>query len=246
MQSKKTSAAYRVIKWLVWLFYPKTQVENTELLPDEPCIIVGNHSQMNGPIACELYFPGRRYIWCAGEMMHAKEVADYAFSDFWSQKSVLTRPFYRLLSYIITPLSVCVFNNANTIGVYHDGRIMSTFKNTVSALKDGANVIIFPEHDKKYNNIVYEFQDKFIDIARLYHKRTGKALPFVPLYIAPKLKTMYLGKPITFCPDAPIEEERKRICTYIAEEITAIARSLPTHTVVPYRNIPRRYYPKNK
>ena len=33
---------------------------------------------------------------------------------------------------------------------------------------------------------------------------------------------------------------------HIAEEITAIARSLPTHTVVPYRNIPRRYYPKNK
>lgn len=245
MEGKKTSFLYKIIKGLVWLFYPKMKVMGAEKLTDEPCIIVGNHTQMNGPIAAELYCPGKHYTWCAGEMMHLKDVPEYAFRDFWSQKPRWTHPGYKLLSYIIAPLSVCVFNNANTIGVYHDTRLMGTFKNTAKRLQEGNHIVIFPEHDVKYNHILYEFQDRFIDVAKLYYKKTGRALSFVPLYIAPKLKTMYFGNPIQFAPDAPIAEERRRICDYLMQEITEIAVSLPEHTVVPYRNIPKKLYPSN-
>ncbi len=200
---------------------------------------------MNGPIACELYFPSNRYTWCAGQMMKLKEVPAYAYEDFWSGKPRYCRPFYKILSHIIAPLAAFIFNNANTIAVYRDNRILSTFKTTVSKLKEGANIVIFPGHNVKHNNIIYDFQDKFIDIARLYHKRTGKELSFVPLYIAPKLKQMYLGKPIKFSAEAPITNERRRICDYLMTEITDIARSLPKHTVIPYRNIPKKDYPTN-
>lgn len=244
-EGKKTSLLFRVIKWLVRVFYIKYEVEGQENLPDEPCIVVGNHTQMHGPLASELYFPGYSYTWCAGEMMHLKEVPEYAFTDFWSQKPKYTHPVYKLLSYLIAPLAVCIFNNANTIGVYRDGRIMSTFKETVKRLNEGARVVIFPEHDVKYNNIVYEFQEGFVDIARLYYRRTGKELTFVPLYIAPKLHKMYLGKPIRYNAAAPKGEEPKRICSYLMDEITQMARSLPEHTVIPYRNIPKKYYPSN-
>lgn len=234
-----------MIKALVRLFYPKMEVIGTENLPEEPSIIVGNHTQMNGPIACELYFPGNRYIWCAGQMMHLKEVPAYAYRDFWSNKPQYIRWFYKLLSYIIAPLSVCVFNNANTIGVHRDNRIISTFKETVQKLQEGSSVIIFPEHDENYNHILCNFQEKFIDIARIYHRKTGVELSFVPLYIAPYLKKMYIGKPIRFSSSVPIKEERQRICGYLMEQITEIACSLPQHTVVPYRNIPKKYYPSN-
>ena len=240
-----SKALYNVIKWLVWLFYPKTKVVGAENLPEEPVLVVGNHAQMNGPIVCELYFPGKRYTWCAGQMMHLREVPDYAFQDFWSQKPKAVRWFYRLLSYIIAPLSVCVFNNADTIGVYHDARILSTFKNTVKRLSEGASVVIFPEHGIEYNHIVYDFQDKFIDIAKLYYKKTGKELAFVPMYIAPELKKMFLGTPIRFCAGNAIEEERRRICDYLKEEITRIAVEQPRHRVVPYLNIAKKDYPTN-
>lgn len=245
MNKQKTSLMFRILKGLIWLIYPKIEVVGTENLPDNPAIIVGNHTQMNGPIACELYFPGNRYTWCAGEMMHLKEVPAYAYRDFWSGKPKYSRWFYKILSYIIAPLSVCVFNNANTIGVYRDKRIISTFRNTVSKLQDGANVVIFPECNEKHNHIIYNFQDKFIDIAKLYYKKTGKELSFVPLYIAPKLKKMYLGKPICFSASNDLEQERRRICDYLMAEITEIACNLPLHTVVPYRNIPKKYYPTN-
>lgn len=245
MEEKKTTFAYKVIKAVVRLCYPKLEVVGAEHLPAEPAILVGNHTQMNGPIAAELYCPGRHYTWCAGQMMHLKDVPAYAFQDFWSRKPKYTHGLYRLLSYLIAPLSVCVFNNANTIGVYRDTRIVGTFKNTVKRLQEGNYVVIFPEHDVEYNHILYAFQDRFIDVAKLYYKKTGKELCFVPLYIAPKLKGMYLGKPIRFCPDNPMDQERTRIRDYLMQQITDIACGLPEHTVVPYRNIPKKYYPSN-
>jgi hypothetical protein len=236
---------FKAIKYLVRLFYPKIEIVGMENLPDKPVVIVGNHTQLHGPIACELYFPDNYYTWCAGQMMKLKEVPGYAYTDFWSQKPKIIRPLFKLVSYIIAPLSVLIFKNAHTIAVYKDKRILSTIRETISKLQDGNSVVIFPEHDKKYNNIIYDFQEGFVDVARLYYKRTGKELSFVPLYIAPKLKKMYLGKPIIFSADAPIAKERRRICDYLMQEITDIARSLPEHTVVPYRNIPKKYYPTN-
>ncbi len=242
---KKGATLYNVLKWFVWLFSPKMKVEGLENLPREPVILVGNHTQIYGPIAAELYAPGEHYTWCAGQMMHLKDVPAYAFQDFWSQKPGYTHWFYKMVSYLIAPLSVYVFNHANTIGVYHDTRIVSTFKKTVNALQEGANVVIFPEHDVKYNQIVYEFQDKFVDVAKLYYKRTGKEVAFVPMYIAPKIGKMCIGEPIRFCADNPMKEECRRVSSYLMTKITQMACALPEHTVVPYRNIPKKYYPKN-
>ena len=246
MHGTGSALLYRGIKGLVRFFYPKIMVEGAENLPDESCIIVGNHAQIHGPIASELYFPAKRYTWCAGEMMHLKEVPDYAFSDFWSGKPKWNRWFFRLLSYIIAPLSVCIFNNADTIGVYHDARLMTTFRTTLQRLQEGASVVIFPERDAPYNHILCDFQEKFVDIAKLYYKKTGKVLAFTPIYLAPNLKKMVLGAPVYFRPDAPIQQERKRICLELKDAITQMALALPPHTVVPYQNISKKHYPRSR
>ena len=222
------------------------KIVGEENLPGDAAVIVGNHAQMNGPICAELYFPGKRRTWCNSEMMHCREVPAYAREDFWRNKPKYSKWFYALLSYAIAPISACVFTNAYTIPVYHDNRLLTTFKQTVSSLQEGANIIIFPESRKPHNSIVNQFQDKFIDTARFYYKRTGKELNFVPLYIAPALKTMYIGQPVPFNSEASIEQERARITKYLTEEITAIGENLPRHRVVPYDNIPRKDYPVNR
>jgi len=101
-------------------------------------------------------------------------------------------------------------------------------------------VVIFPEHDCPYNHIVSEFQDKFIDVARLYYKKSGKALSFLPIYIAPDAKKICFGAPIAYEPGNSIAAERSRISRELMEAITRLALELPPHRVVPYRNIPRR------
>lgn len=243
---RKNKLFYHIVKGGTRLLYPYTELFGLENLPREGAVIVSNHAQIHGPITCELFFPEERYIWCAGEMMHMKEVPHYAYTDFWSQKPGYTHWFYKALSYLIAPLSACVFTNADIIPVFRDTRMVATFRTTVEKLQAGAKVIIFPECSRKHNAIVYEFQDKFVDTARFYYKKTGKALSFVPMYIAPRLHQMCLGKPVVFRPDAPIAEERRRICDKLMEEITVLAQNLPVHRVIPYRNIPKKLYPTNR
>ena len=246
LNQKQSSLLYRIVRWFVWLFSPKYRIEGIDKLPKEPCVIVGNHSHMYGPIAGEFYTPGPHAIWCAGQMMNKEEVSAYAYQDFWSGKPKAFLWFYKILSHLIRPVAMLVFHNAHTIPVYHDTRLISTFRLSIESLQDGNSIVIFPECYDEYNNIVHGFQDKFVDLARFYYRKTGKALSFVPLYVAPKLKKLFYGDPILFHPETPIEEERTRICKLLMEAITTIALAQPNHTVVPYPNVSKRLYPKSK
>lgn len=231
---------------VVRLFYRKRKFIGIDNIPEEPSIIVGNHAQLHGPLSCELFFPTNKYIWCIGQMMKIKEVPTYAYKDFWSYKPKYIRWLYKIFSYIIAPISSYYLSKADTIAVYKDARLLSTYRETMDKLDEGANIIIFPECHEEFNNIVNEFQDKFIDLAKLYYKKTGKELSFVPMYNAAKLRTIVFGKPIKYNFNIDIDEQRKIICYHLKNEITNIAKELPVHTVIPYKNISKKRYVKSK
>ena len=241
-----SAALYRCIRRVVQWVYPRTRVEGAQNLPDGPCVIVGNHAQVHGPIACELYLPGKHYTWCAGEMMRVKDVPAYAYRDFWSGKPKRVRWLFRIASYLIAPLAACVFSNANCIAVYRDTRALSTFRETLARLREGARIVVFPEENVPGNGLLWHFQRGFVDVARMHYARTGEALSFVPLYVAPELHALYLGRTVVFDPHAPVAGERERVCEALAAAITGMARDLPAHTLVPYPNLPKREYPSNK
>lgn len=245
MEQKETPRSYRLLKRCVRKLYPRMEVCGAENLPDEPVVLVANHCQLHGPIISELYLPGEHDTWCIGEMMHRREVPAYAFQDFWSGKPRYTHWFYRIVSHLIAPLSVFVFRNANTIPVYHDGRLMHTFQETLDRLCEGASIVIFPEHYAPYSNVVHDFQDKFVDIARQYYRKTGKILQFVPVYNAPALRRVVIGTPIPFTPDMPMKQQCRQICDRLMNAITELACALPPHRVVPYPNVSRKYHPMN-
>ena len=228
----------------VKFFYPVPELKNTDNLPEEAFVYVGNHAQMNGPITAQLYYPGKPYIWTIGEMMNLKEVPAYAYEDFWRHKK--NKLFYKALSYIIAPLSVIVFNNARTIAVYHDARLLKTIRESMDKLDEGKSIVIFPENRNSYNNIVDDFEEHFVDLARYYYRKSKKRLVFVPVYHAVNLNEVYFGKGIKYNPDNSIDTERERICDYLKKEITNIAVSLPVHKVIPYDNIGKKNYVLNK
>ncbi len=243
---KKKGKFFLFLESMVRFFYGKKEFVGLENIPDEACVIVGNHSQIHGPLTAELLFPKKKYIWLIGHMMSAKEIPAYAMEDFWPYKPKSTRWFYKIVAHIIAPLFAYLHRNADGIGVYKDMRIMNTFKQSVTGLKEGAHIIIFPECHTPYNEIVNEFQDNFVDVARLYYKSTGKELNFVPMYNAPKLKKVVFGKPIKYNANAPVEEHKKEIRDELKQAITNLAKELPVHTVVPYANIKKKDYPKSK
>ena len=246
MGERAAERTYRVIKGALNRIYPKIRLEGLEKFPDEAVIFVGNHCQAHGPLVGELRLPFPRKTWCAEEMMTRDEVAAYAYRDFWAWKPAWTHPFYKLLSHMIVPLAVILFNHAETIPVYRDNRVLSTFRTTVQTLEAGTSVLIFPEYDRHCNRILDDFQDRFIDLAKLYHRRSGKALAFVPVYICPVLHRVCFGEAVRFDPTAPMDAERERIKAELIARITALAEALPRHRVVPYRPQPKKNWPYNR
>ena len=244
--TKKKPLLFKFIRSIMRIFYKDRKLIGVENIPSEPSLIIGNHAQMHGPLSCEFFFPTKKYIWCIGEMTKCKEVPSYAYKDFWSLKPKWIRWFYKLLSYLIALPCSYALSRADTIAVYKDARILHTFRESVEKLGEGANIVIFPECPTKFNNIVNEFQDKFVDVARLYYKKYNKEISFVPMYNAATLKTIVFGKPIKFDVNKPIEEQRKVICDYLKKEITRLAEELPVHTVVPYLNVKKKNYPKSR
>ena len=245
-KKNKKGLLFRIVKNGFKKKLDKFEIIGSENIPDEPSLIIGNHAQMHGPIFAEVNFPYNRTTWCMGCMHHLKEIPPYIIDDFWPYKKKGTVWFYKFLSWLLAPLCHYIFTNADTIGVYKDARGITTFKNSILALEEEKHIIIFPECHTKYNNIINEFQDKFIDLAKLYYKSTKKELSFVPVYIAPTIKTIIYGKPIKYNHNEDICIQRKTICDYLKNKITSLAKSLPLHTVIPYENIKKKNYPKSK
>lgn len=243
---KKRSLLYIILRALVKFFYHKREVVGIENLPEEPSLIIGNHAQIHGPIATELYYPRKKQTWCIGQMMNKKEVQKYAFNDFWKNKPKWNRWFFKLISYIMPPFSESIFKSADALAVYKDARLFSTFKDTMKALQNGFDVVIFPENPKEYNEIVNDFQLHFVDVAKLYYGKHKKEISFVPMYHAARLHKIVIGKPIKYDHTLSIEEQRENVCKYIQDEITSLAKDLPVHKVLPYNNVGRKNYPNSK
>ena len=240
---RKKGVVYKICAPFVRLFYKKVKFIGLENLPKEPCIIAGNHAQMHGPANAELNFPTKKLIWCDGPMMNRKEFPKYAYNNFFGGKPNL---FQKLFVRLLTPLITNIFNTADALPVYRDMRIMKTYKATADALNEGVNVVILPECPEEFNEITNKFNEYFVDVARFYYKHTKKELSFVPMYYCRALKKTLFGKPIKFDANAPIETERKRICEYLMDEITILAKSLPAHKVIPFNNVKKKDYKMSK
>lgn len=243
---KKKGLFFKLVYLIAKLRVGKYKFVGLDNIPDEPSLIISNHAQTYGPVVSQTRYPFKVHAWCTGEMLNKKEIPEYAMKDFWASRSKFKRGVCRIFIKIIAPFVAHEFNGLNAIGVYKDARIMVTFKHTVELLKQGEHIIIFPEKHSPYNNVINDFQDKFIDVARLYYKTTGKEVNFVPTYIAPRLKTVVFGRPIAFNAKIDVNVLREEIGKYLKEEITNLALELPLHRVVPYENLPKKKYPYSK
>ena len=244
-EEKKKPFLYRILYRIVRAVSPDYELEGEENVSGDPVIIVGNHTQMYGPVAGEMFMPRDNYIWCVHEMMDRKEAPEYSFNDFWSGKPGYIRWFYRILSKAIGSLCELIFKNSHTIAVYRDKRIITTVRDTLHRLREGYDVVIFPENSEKHNNILNGFHENFVDIARFWYRESGKELRFVPMYICPDLDRIRFGEPVQYDHEAVLDDERKRITGLLQDSITRMALSMPRHTVVPFLNVSKKDYPKN-
>ena len=166
-------------------------------LPDAK-LFIANHSAANGPFTYELFFPHTFRPWGAHQMCgNYKERWDYLYYIFYQQKLHFCKPVAFIIATLFAVISKLCYNGAELIPTYHDIRMKNTITTSLNILKDGGNVLIFPENsDDGYHEVLKEFHPGFVTLAKYFKKRTGKDLPICTVYFSGKKNRMVIDKPV--------------------------------------------------
>ena len=183
---------------------------------DNPIVFLGNHAEIYGPIASALCFPVDVRFWVINMMMFDKKVVRaYMYENTFSKKTFLPVFIRRLLAWYLGWLSVNVMNALRAIAVYRDSplKLRQTLRESVEALENGENLMIFPEHpDGKYEKGgVSEFSPGFLMLAEAWWKKSGKKLRILPVYANREERTFTYGDEIVYEPEKGFAAEQERI-----------------------------------
>lgn len=229
------------------LLFPKRTV-NYEEQPEkgEVAVYVCNHSGAIGPANMAAWFDQPFRPWSISCLFDKRIAPNFIFHDFLLGRSRKFKKPYRLLAKIIAKLLPPLVKQQNPILVHRNSaRIMQTFKESVAALKEGNNLVVFPECPHKFSNYVSELYEGFIDVARLYNRDTGRKLKFYPVYIPADIRTISIGKPIEYNINVKASDERKLIADYLKQNMDRLARTLHTKKAVPFlKEEFYEYYPE--
>lgn len=231
---------YKIVRGALRMNYPHAETTFEEQPDAEPAVFVCNHSAVRGPIMMTLDFKRKHQTWTVSYALDSKQASNFAFHDIFFGNSRRCKWFWRMLSHIVAKLLPPLLYYSDTIPVYHDKNIIKTFKQSVKALNEGEDLVIFAESPKRYSEYICELQQGFVDIARLYYRKSKKAIKFYPVYLEKKNAVISVGKPITYDPEQPLDEQREVIAAYLRDNIDRLAGKLPPHKPVPF--LPERWY----
>ena len=239
MKRKRKSLYYKIVSAILHLVVPRAKTVFEVDPGDEPVVFVSNHASINGPLMMTFYFSRRCRIWAIAEALDKTHTRSYAFHDVLVGEGKKSFGFWKFVAGVIK-VALPPILIYNTITVYRDKRILETFRNSMDALKNGEDIVIFGESTERYSEYVNEIQPGFAGLGRMYFRQTGKRLRFYPVYLNKENRLISVGSPIEYDPDMDPEEFKKTVCAFIRDGIDHLGRTMKPHKPIPF--LPPNWY----
>ncbi len=213
-----------------FLFHRIRGKENVPGDTDSSLVFVCNHGEIYGPIVTNLYVPFSFRPWVISDMMDVEAIASRCAEGtftLWNLPEKWRMPIAKA----VAPFMAWIMRSVDAIPVYYQepARLRQTFRQSISAMEAGDNILLFPEnsddtpdHHYKLSGVSHFFTG-FTMLAPMYYKKTGKRAVFVPIYADKKKRVLTFGTPTEYDPDNDAEAERDRICDYLRGEMLKIA-----------------------
>jgi hypothetical protein len=194
-----------------------------------PSIFVCNHSQIYGPVAAILNIPFDFKPWILNEMVDNEKIADHIQKGTFDRQKWILKPLRNKMGKIFGPVIAWAMQSTEPIPVLRDeGRdMLKVISMSVDALEAEDNILIFPENPFTTGGYVVEgvgeFFSGFVNIARDYHRKTGKTVTFYSVFANKKKRTLTFSKGIAFNPEMSFKEEKERITNILRNEMLKMA-----------------------
>ncbi len=174
------------LKVLCNLFTKKYECNIVE--KDEPCVYVCRHLNMFGPIVTLKSFDFDIHPLVLNVFFTKKSCEEHFRSITFSKNGQKNKKFsvkIKFFSFIVPK----IIKSIQGVPVYRNYNPIKTLKISVDFLQKGESLIVYPDINYKANyDVVSDIYDGFLILSRLYKKRTGKELKFIPLIIDKKNK----------------------------------------------------------
>lgn len=115
-------------------------------------IILSNHEGTDAPMSFEIYGNKPIRFWGSHEMNSGLiKMYKYQSKVYYHEKKHWNLFAARMFCLIASPLTNLFYKGLNLISTYPDGRFRNTIKESLTAINNGENVVIFPEKSTNYS-----------------------------------------------------------------------------------------------
>lgn len=191
--------------------------------PTKNAIILSNHEGTDAPMSLEIYcqFPIR--MWGTYEMNSGlRKMYKYQTEVYYHQKKHWNLHLARLFCLLASPLTNLFYKGLKLISTYRDANFMRTIKESYQAIKDGNNIVIFPEKSPDgYLAELQGFYAGFLVFAQ-YCFKNGIDTPIYVSYFKLKERTYVFDKPILFSELKSKFETRDEMVEYLLNKCNSL------------------------
>ena len=160
-------------------------------------VILSNHEGTDAPLSLEMYSGKKLTMWGAWEMNSGLvSIYKYQTRVYYHEKKHWNLFLARLFCLLASPLTNLFYKGLNLISTYRDARFRRTLKESIAALQQGENIVVFPEDSAKgYLPELEGFFPGFVMLAEVCFRKGMD----VPIYV-----TYFKKKELRYIIDAPV------------------------------------------
>ncbi len=189
-------------------------------------LILSNHEGTDSPMSLELYadFPIR--FWGAHEMNSGlKKMYKYQSEVYYHQKKHWNLVGAKTFCLVASPLTNLFYKGLNLISTYPDGRFKNTLNESVSAIKEGDNIVIFPEDSSEgYLAEMKSFYAGFVLLADTLLKQ-GIDADIYPSYFNKASKIYLFDEPLKYSDLKKQSKNKQEIAQTLLERCNALGKA---------------------
>lgn len=152
--------------------------------PETPAVYVCRHLNMHGPYTTLKWLPFQVHPFSLNVFFSDETaIRQYREYTFSVRRGKPVRKF-SLQAWITGKVTVRLLRSFQAIPVYRDSQAIRTMRQALKYLERGDSLIVWP--DMRYTETYEqpcEIYSGFLYLGELYKAKTGKELPFIPLYV---------------------------------------------------------------
>lgn len=213
---------FKAVRGVVRWFTPQYRIRTDHDLPT-PSVMLCRHNNLNGPRIVMTWLPHAVRTWVFHVFMDRVTCYRHYVGYTFTQRFRWSTWKAAFAARMLTPFVVNVLDSMRAIPVYRNSiESFKTIKETLRALLSGEQVLIFP--DVNYTSTdkeVRSIYEGFLYLERYYYSKTGKHLPFIPIYLDHDRKEIIFGEAICFADGLDFYEQKDSMLDFIAHKINS-------------------------